>query len=179
MTYEERKKIFDEEVKPHIPQVLYDKMLERGFLTQAASRKYHGAYEGGLFDHSIEVMRSLVRMTDKLGLKWERPESPYLVGIAHDMCKIDAYVRDITGQFVWNKNQSYANQMHGVKSVMILRDILGENYMTDEEESCIAWHMGAFMGELHWDKYTQGIKQFPNVLWTHTADMEASQVKRT
>lgn len=177
MNYEERKAIFDEEVKPHIPQVLYDKMLSGGFLTQAASKKYHGAYSGGLFDHSLAVMRNLVELTEKLGLKWQRPESPYIVGIAHDMCKIDAYIQDISGNFVWNKNQSYSNVMHGVKSVLILRDILGDGYLTDEEESCIAYHMGAFMGELHWDKFTQGIKQFPNVLWTHTADMEASHIQ--
>ena len=52
-----------------------------GFFEAPASTKYHGCYEGGLFDHSLEVAKSLVNLTEKLGLTWERPESPYIVGM--------------------------------------------------------------------------------------------------
>ena len=63
-----------------------------GFFMAPASTKFHGAYPGGLYDHSFEVTRSLVDLTEKLSLKWERPESPYIVGMLHDLCKIDAYI---------------------------------------------------------------------------------------
>ena len=53
-----------------------------GFFTAPASIKYHGSYEGGLFDHSLEVTKALVDLTDKLGLTWSRPESPYIVAMS-------------------------------------------------------------------------------------------------
>ena len=29
----------------------------------------------------------------------------------------------------------------------------------------------------NWDKYGKAIEKFPNVLWTHTADMMAARIK--
>ena len=52
-----------------------------GFFTAPASIKYHGAYDGGLFDHSFITAKILVELTERLDLKWERPESPYIVGM--------------------------------------------------------------------------------------------------
>ena len=37
------------------PQDIAEKLTESGFFTAPASTKYHGAYEGGLFDHSYNV----------------------------------------------------------------------------------------------------------------------------
>lgn len=61
------------------------------FFTVSASIKYHGACEGGLFDHPLAVAGALVDMTRKLNLTWGRPESPYIVGMFHDLCKTDDY----------------------------------------------------------------------------------------
>lgn len=178
ITIEDRKKIFEEEVKGHIPEKLYQYLLDNGFLTQTASKGHHGCYAGGLFDHSIEVMRALLNLTEKLGLKWSVPErSPYLVGIGHDICKLYAYLL-VNEKYVWNSNQKYQDKQHGIKSVLMLRDILGEEVLTDEEESCIAWHMGAFTDKEYWEYYSKGVDTFPNVLWTHTADMVASHIKK-
>ena len=80
------------------------KLDEIGFFTAPASTKYHGAYEGGLFDHSLETAKQLVMLTDQIGLKWERPESPYIVGMFHDLCKCDNYIVDIeTGKYKYNQ----------------------------------------------------------------------------
>lgn len=49
--------------------------------TAPASTKYHGNYEGGLFDHSFMVMNLLVELSAANGLKWKRPASPFLVGM--------------------------------------------------------------------------------------------------
>ena len=46
---------------------------ERAFFTTPASIRYHGNYEGGLFDHSYEVTCSLERITEGMGLKWQNP----------------------------------------------------------------------------------------------------------
>jgi 23S rRNA maturation-related 3'-5' exoribonuclease YhaM len=61
------------------------------FFYAPASTKYHGNYEGGLFDHSFMVMNTLVDLTRHNNLKWQRDGSPFIVGLLHDLCKIDQY----------------------------------------------------------------------------------------
>lgn len=56
-----------------------------------AAIKHHGNYTGGLFQHSYSVMNALVEMTNKFGIKWKNERSPYIVGMFHDLCKIDDY----------------------------------------------------------------------------------------
>jgi hypothetical protein len=36
--------------------------------------------------------------------------------------------------------------------------------------------MGAFDDKENWDKYGKSIEKYPNVLWTHTADMMAARI---
>lgn len=145
-----------------------------GFFTAPASTKYHGAYEGGLFDHSLETTRALVGLTEKLGLHWERPESPYIVGMYHDLCKCDNYVRDIeTGKYKYNPDMIISG--HGDKSIIMLQKFIK---LTDEEIACIRWHMGAYETDPKmWDYYGRAIETYPNVLYTHTADMIASKIR--
>ena len=145
-----------------------------GFFTAPASTKHHGAYEGGLFDHSLEVAYALVELTDKLGLEWERPESPFIVGMYHDLCKCDNYVVDIESN-KWVYNPEIIIPGHGDKSVIIAQKFID---LTDEEIACIRWHMGAFEKDpKQWVYYGRAVEKYPNVLWTHTADMVASRIK--
>lgn len=62
-------------------------LAENGFFTAPASTKYHGNYEGGLFDHSFMVMNLLVELSAANGLKWKRPASPFLVGMFQTCAK--------------------------------------------------------------------------------------------
>jgi hypothetical protein len=48
--------------------------------------------------------------------------------------------------------------------------------LTPEEVMCIRWHMGAFDEKENWQYYSRAVNKYPNVLWTHTADMIASQI---
>ena len=143
------------------------------FFTAPASTKYHGAYEGGLFDHSFLTAKTLVELTEKLELKWERPESPYIVGMFHDLCKCDNYVKDIeTGKYKFNPDIIIPG--HGDKSIMILQKYI---HLTEEEIACIRWHMGAYETDTKmWDYYDKAIEKYPNVLFTHTADMISSKI---
>ncbi len=145
-----------------------------GFFTAPASTKYHGAYEGGLFDHSLATAEALVELTEKLGLKWERPESPYIVGMFHDLCKCDNYVKDFeTEKYICNPDIIIPG--HGDKSVIMLSQYMT---LTDEEIACIRWHMGAYEKDPKmWEYYGRAIERYPNVLYTHTADMIASKIK--
>lgn len=144
-----------------------------GFFTAPASTKYHGAYEGGLFDHSLATAEALIRLTKKLGLTWERADSPYIVGLFHDLCKCEAYVLDPdTGKYIYNPDIIIPG--HGEKSVIMLQKFMK---LTDEEIACIRWHMGAYEKDPKmWDYYGKAIKRYPNVLYTHTADMIASKI---
>ena len=148
-------------------------LKELGFFTAPASTKYHGAYEGGLFDHSLQVASELVNLTNKLGLEWERPESPYIVGMYHDLCKCDNYILDFeTGKYIYNPSLIIPG--HGEKSIIIVQKFL---YLTDEEIACIRWHMGAYETDPKmWNYYGLAIESYPNVLYTHTADMIASKI---
>lgn len=145
-----------------------------GFFTAPASTKYHGAYEGGLFDHSSAVAHYLVDLTEKLRLKWERPESPYIVGMYHDLCKCDNYVVDPeTGKYIYNPEMIIPG--HGDKSVIMLSKYMS---LTDEKIACIRWHMGAYETDPKmWEYYGRAIETYPNVLYTHTADMIASRIR--
>lgn len=143
-----------------------------GYFTAPSSRAYHGNYTGGNCDHSIAVCDQLVSMTDKLGLSWERETSPYIVGLFHDLCKCDQYVKnEDTGE--WENNPNMLLSGHGEKSVMILSQLMD---LTEEEVLCIRYHMGAYVKE-DWSGYDAAIKKYPNVLFTHTADMLASKLE--
>ena len=48
--------------------------------------------------------------------------------------------------------------------------------LTMEEILCIRYHMGAFVDQKEWNDYTRAIHTYPNVLWTHTADMLAAHI---
>lgn len=113
-------------------------------------------------------------MTEKLGLKWERPESPYIVGMYHDICKCDNYTTDFeTGKYIYNPNIIIPG--HGDKSVIMLSKYFK---LTDEEIACIRWHMGAYETDTKmWNYYGAAIERYPNVLYTHTADMIASKIR--
>lgn len=148
-------------------------LREIGFFEAPASTKFHGAYAGGLFDHILQVTQCLVDLTQKLGLKWERPESPYVVGMYHDLCKCDNYVWDIeSDRYIYNPDIIIPG--HGDKSVIMLQRYME---LTGEEIACIRWHMGAYEKDPKmWEYYGRAIEAYPNVLYTHTADMIASKI---
>ena len=62
---------------------------------------------------------------------------------------------------------------HGEKSVIMLQRYMN---LTEEEMLCIRWHMGAFDEKENWRRYTKAVEAYPTVLYTHTADMVASQI---
>lgn len=177
---------FNELMGKYIPAVFCDWLIENGFFTAPASTKYHGNYEGGLFDHSIAVADTLRQLSKANRLKWQHPRSPLVVGMFHDLCKIDNYKivevdpgKEMFGGEVKGRiiNIDYNNDFlipgHGDKSVMYLASHMK---LTTEEVMCIRWHMGAFDNKENWNCYTGAVKQYSNVLWAHHADVIASQI---
>lgn len=162
---------------------MMDYLWDNGFFTAPASTKYHGNHEGGLLEHSDMVTRFLVVLTKDNHLTWMNPRSPYIVGMFHDLCKIDQYRHPASGlitdgvsvldSFKWEYNPNTLLKGHGDKSVMLLSQFYT---LTEEEIMCIRYHMGAFTDKSEWNDYTRAVRNYPNVLWTHQADMLASQV---
>lgn len=156
-----------------------DRLCHMGFFDAPASTKYHGAYAGGLFDHSANVTIALLELSAKMGLKWRRAESPLIIGMYHDLCKCDQYAKNkayLNGQidvpeYEYNKNTLLKG--HGNKSAMLAATLTD---LTEEEVCCIVYHMGAFTEKEEWTDYTGAIHRYPNVLWTHTADMMAAHI---
>lgn len=159
---------------------------EGGFFTAPASTKYHGAYEGGLYDHSRCVFQRLADLTTNNKLEWQRPESPFIIGMFHDLCKCDQYIKILTpdkylDEMTGNKhlaiisyeyNQNTLLKGHGSKSVMLLSQFIN---LTEEEMLCIRYHMGAYEKD-DWDGFDLAVKKYEGVLWTHQADQLASKI---
>lgn len=152
-----------------ISKEFYDWLIKNGFTTAPASTKYHGACDGGLYKHSVSVAENLMKLTSSLELKWQRMQSPAIIGMFHDLCKIDQYIKTEDG-YEYNPNVLLAG--HGEKSVMLLSQFM---QLTEEEMLCIRYHMGAYVKE-DWNGFDLAIKKYPNVLYTHTADMLASKL---
>lgn len=181
---------FKDLMKPaaHLFPVGFTQNLKaNNFFTAPASTKHHGAFEGGLFEHSRNVTQVLITLTEDNGLAWQRPESPYIVGMFHDLCKADLYRHpEVTPPMMadghelhavevtkWEYNPDILLKGHGDKSVMLLSQYF---QLTLEEILCIRYHMGAFVDQKEWGDYTRAIHQFDTVLWTHHADMIASHI---
>lgn len=156
-----------------------------GFFTAPASTKYHGAYEGGLYDHSRQVFLRLKDLTEKNDLVWEREESPFFIGMFHDLCKCDQYIKkegtrtDFNGLTIQGDGLSHYEynpdtllKGHGEKSVLILSHMLT---LTEEEMLCIRYHMGAYEKD-EWPEYDKAIRKANNLLYVNLADMLASKV---
>ena len=159
---------------PLLPIDMLDWLVNRGFFKVPASTKYHGAHEGGLYQHSASVMEFLVQLTKDNDLHWQDERSPYIVGMFHDLCKIDQYLPFMDCESIsWDYNPNTLLKGHGEKSVMLLSQFYR---LTEEEICCIRYHMGAFTPKEEWNDYTGAIHAYPNVLWTHHADMLASHV---
>jgi hypothetical protein len=185
---------FKDVLEPRVNKAIIDELIEQGFCDMPASVKHHGAYTGALFDHSYAVASILELFTDNLDLKWSRDTSPIVVGMLHDLCKIDKYKQVVTlgpGTQVLNDGKVIAEKVgdirgtswdynpnpfpikgHGAKSVMLAQKCVN---LTDEEMLCIYHHMGAYEKD-DWAEFDQAIKLYPNVLWTHQADMIASKI---
>lgn len=150
-----------------------DWLAKIGFFDAPASTKYHGTYAGGLYDHSFAVYKWLKTITENMNLQWQRPESPFIVGMFHDLCKCDQY------KLVKNQDESHYEHVdnllltgHGAKSVMLLSTVM---QLTEEEMLCIRYHMGAYEKD-DWPGFDAAIRKYSTVLYTHTADMLASKV---
>lgn len=167
-----------------------DKLLEyllsdkSDFFTAPASTRFHGSYEGGLLEHSLNVYHCLKdylsreRAKNVYGMNYSE-ETIAIAALLHDICKVNFYKVDYRnakndkGQ--WEKVPYYAIDDklpygHGEKSVYI---ITGFMRLSREEAFAIRYHMG-FSANDDPNQVGKSFEMFPLAFALSVADMEAS-----
>lgn len=130
------------------------------FFDAPASTRFHGAFEGGLVLHSLNVYVQLVKLAELYGLGpddgVEDPDASIaLVALFHDICKIGCYKQEMRWRKdknqqweqypTWTFHEDFAYGGHGAKSVFLLQSFMK---LSPEEASAINCHMG------QWDATT-------------------------
>ena len=184
MTAKERfLEIYNEKITREGADKLLDFLLNGSdFVTAPASTRYHGAYEGGLVEHSLNVYDCLRDMMERLKERYgiEYPEeSIAIAGLLHDICKVNFYktsyrnVKDETGR--WQSVPYYTIEDtlpygHGEKSAYIVSAYIR---LTRDEAFAIRYHMG-FSGTEDPGNVGRALEMFPLAYATCCADMEAA-----
>ena len=89
---------------------------ESDFFTAPASTRFHGNYEGGLCEHSVNVWEELVRLLKAYPEVKVSAESAAIVSLLHDLCKIGCYKQELRNQKVggvWVQRPVYVFQEIG------------------------------------------------------------------
>ena len=184
MTAKERfLEIYNEKITREGADKLLDFLLNGSdFFTAPASTRYHGAHEGGLVEHSLNVydcLKDMVeRLKDRYGIEYS-DESIAIAGLLHDICKVNFYktsyrnVKDETGR--WQSVPYYTIEDtlpygHGEKSAYIVSAYMR---LTRDEAFAIRYHMG-FSGTEDPGNVGRALEMFPLAYATCCADMEAA-----
>lgn len=153
------------ETKDEFLEIFYDNVDREGadkliewleksdFFVAPASGRRHSNYRGGLCQHSINVYKRFVKLLSaEYGENWQNkvsPESVAIMGLFHDICKVNTYVEDvknvkIDGKWEQKPYFRYEDSLpygHGEKSVYMLSAFIK---LTREEALAINWHMGEY-----------------------------------
>lgn len=171
------------------------------FYTAPASTKYHLSCEGGLLQHSLNVLDAMREVMTKENdgqyedgsprIKYHyqvagrfvttiSEESLIVIALLHDICKTYFYTvstrnakNEKTGK--WEKAPYYTVSDKMPLGHGCKSAMIIKQYMelTTPEMYAIWWHMG-FTDTTDTMSLTQAIKQYPIIWAVHTADMMAS-----
>ena len=150
------------------------------FFTAPASTRFHGAYEGGLLEHSLNVHKAFENILQGVLFDFSIDKSSVTIAaLLHDICKANTYKvakrwrKDKQNQ--WEQYDTYEFDEtepmgHGEKSVMILMS-LGLK-LTKSEMYMIRWHMGGFDESKM--ALSNAMTKHPEIVLMHSADLFAS-----
>lgn len=187
---EENRKKFIEILRKNVNRPGIDRVIryldDSDFFYAPASTRFHGAYPGGLCEHSLNVYNQALKelgITDLRLIDSSRPplESITLAALLHDICKVSFYKielrnKKIDGKWVQVPAYTYDNKVplgHGEKSVIMLMHMIR---LTMDEIMAIRWHMGAFDMSVKGGDNSQSdaFNQYPLAVLTHIADLRAA-----
>lgn len=117
-----------------------------GFFESPASTRFHGAYPGGLAEHSLSVYILLIKLCptnicDAIS-SGQNPlpldcDSLVIATLLHDICKMGAYI-GTEKPYKWNKQQPKG---HALLSIERIKKHIE---LTELEEMMIKYHMGVY-----------------------------------
>ena len=150
-----------------------------------ASTRFHSNHKGGLVEHSVKVYKRFLNLIkSEYGDNYSSKisdESIAIMGLLHDVCKVNTYredSRNVKVNGVWNSVPYYTvdDQLpygHGEKSVYI---ISGFMKLTREEAMGINWHMGFADNRVMGGSYSlsPAYYTYPTAMLLHLADMQAT-----
>lgn len=154
------------------------------FFIAPSSTRFHGSYEGGLVEHSVNVYHCLVdylsrpRTKELYGMA-PSEETVALVALLHDVCKLNFYkvelrnAKNEKGEWVKVPYYTIDDSLpygHGEKSVYIVSSYMR---LSREEAFAIRYHMG-FSGIEDKNSIGKAFEMFPLAFALSVADMEAS-----
>ena len=167
-------------------------MDENGFFTAPCSGNYHLAYEGGLAEHSLNVMEQALVLADTLDQEKELfgKESVIIAALLHDLGKTGQFGKPnytpnmLKGRatkanpnpepyqspkkpFVTNPDLLYVD--HEIRSIQIASQFIE---LTEDESFAILNHNGMYSNL----RYAYSGKETPLSLVIHWADMWAARV---
>jgi hypothetical protein len=155
------------------------------FFTAPASTRFHGNYEGGLCEHTLNVYDCLCdilsrpRVKEQYGIEYSE-ESIAIAALLHDICKVNFYnvsfrnVKNEEGRwesvpfYTIDDNLPYG---HGEKSVYIAS---GYMRLTRDEAFAIRYHMGFSADKENHGNVGKAMEMFPLAFFLNCADTEAA-----
>ncbi|KEI12772.1 HD domain-containing protein [Clostridium novyi] len=162
-------------------EIIIQYLNETDFFVAPASTKYHGNFDGGLAEHSLNVYNLFKKKNEQFDLGLSS-DTLIITSILHDICKVNFYKK----QPRWRKNdkgkwESYEGYIcendfsigHGEKSVIKLMQFIK---LSKEEIVLIRWHMGGFESKENQKDISNSYNLYPAALALHTADLEASYI---
>ena len=176
-------RLFTQHIKRPGSEDLLNFLEASDFFTAPASTRFHGCYEGGLCEHSVNVWEELVRLKKAYPEVKVNAESAAVVSLLHDLCKIGCYKTELRNKKengVWRSVPTYVFQEdfcyggHGSKSVFLAREYIN---LTREEAVAINCHMG-FADRSPGD-YSLGTayELYPLAWLLHVADESATYIR--
>ena len=178
-------KLLLETKRPGIENLL-EFIRKSDFYTAPASTRFHGAYEGGLLEHSLNVLDCLAEKKASDNAIWHKilvnvqSESVVISSLLHDLCKTYFYTTDMrnkkdeSGAWVQVPFYTVDDRIpygHGEKSVMMIEEYIK---LLPAERYAIRWHMGSYEPKELWNTLETAMEKYPLVLALHEADMEAT-----
>lgn len=151
------------------------------FYTAPASTRFHGSYEGGLLQHSLNVYKELKRLLVAFPEVEADDETVAIIALFHDLCKVNLYGvekrnrKNEHGQWesydAYTHNEKFKFGGHGAKSVYIVQTFMK---LKPEEAVAIHCHMGAFDGDAR--SVGSAFEACPLAWLLHVADGAATYI---
>lgn len=175
------------EINNHIQKIVNSVIIRYpDFIRDPASCKYHGAYPGGLFDHSLMVYKYALEVSDKYNLK-ELPN--FIACMFHDICKVGKYViseshTSLDGKyhkFTYTYNPDYVGIEHGAESLrrLLLINGIDSNTLPEPWQFAVAYHMGVFgVSDTEMKNFSKMSEKYPEILLLHQCDMLATKIAK-